>query len=310
MDTSTALALPANLQTAVREAVAASTADNTERAYRSDAAVFVAFTEKQGLCPMPAAPATVAAFLAAEAEAGKAVATIRRRAASIAAWHRRQGHPNPCADELVRATLRGLARTRGTDQRQAAAITHTDAAVIRSRMGDSLTDLRDIALILCGRDLLARSSELIALEVKAFNFEENGATVAMRRAKTSTETRTYWIGPDAADALKNWLTRSGITEGAVFRSVGKGNLFRGNRLDSRDVRRILKRRAVNASLRHAANVSGHSLRVGMAQDLAATNIDIGSIMQAGSWKSISMVARYTEGVTARRGAVARFYGRR
>jgi hypothetical protein len=48
----------------------------------------------------------------------------------------------------------------------------------------------------------------------------------------------------------------------------------------------------------------------MAQDLAATNIDIGSIMQAGSWKSISMVARYTEGVTARRGAVARFYGRR
>lgn len=132
----------------------------------------------------------------------------------------------------------------------------------------------------------------------------------MRRVNTSTKTRAYWIGPGAADALKNWLTRSGIIEGAVFRSIGKGNLLRGNRLDSRDAHRILKRRAVNASLRHAANVSGHSLRVGMAQDLAAKNIDIGSIKQARSWKSISMVARYTEGVAARRGAVARFYGHR
>jgi integrase len=107
------------------------------------------------------------------------------------------------------------------------------------------------------------------------------------------KTRTYWIGPDAVDALEDWLTRSGITEEAMFRSVGKGNLLRRNRLDSRDARRILKRRAMNASLKHAANLSGHSLRVGMAQHFAATNIDIGNIMQAGSWKPISMVARYT-----------------
>jgi hypothetical protein len=54
-------------------------------------------------------------------------------------------------------------------------------------------------------------------------------------------------------------------------------------------------------------VSGHSLRVGMAQDLVAANLDIASVMQAGGWRSPTMVARYTEKLTAQRGAVARFY---
>lgn len=307
MNTSTALALPASLQTAVREAVAASTADNTERAYRSDAAAFVSFTEKQGLCPMPAAPATVAAFLAAEAEAGKAVATIRRRAASIAAWHRRQGVANPCADELVRATLRGLARTRGTDQRQAAGLTRTDTAVIRSWLGDSPKDCRDLALILCGRDLLSRSSELVALEVAAVAFEDGGATVALRRTKTTTASATYWLAGEAAEALQAWLQRAGITEGPVFRSITKAGRVTSRRLSTRDISRIVKARAMQARLKNAEGVSGHSLRVGMAQDLAAGNIDLASIMQAGSWKSPAMVARYSAKVSAKRGAVARYY---
>jgi len=43
--------------------------------------------------------------------------------------------------------------------------------VIRSRVGDSMKDYRDLALILVGRDLLARSSELVNLEVAAVEFE-------------------------------------------------------------------------------------------------------------------------------------------
>jgi site-specific recombinase XerD len=301
--------LPAALQTAVREAVAASTAHNTERAYRADARAFVAFAEQQGLAAMPAAPATVAAFLTAEAEAGKAVATVRRRAASIAAWHRRQGEANPCASELVKATLRGLARQRGTDQRQAAALTRTDAAVIRSRLGDGVKDCRDLALILCGRDLLSRSSELVALDVSAVAFEDDGATVALRRIKTSTEAGTFWLGREAAEALRAWLTQAGITEGAIFRSITKGGRVTSRRLTTRDIGRILKDRAKQARLQHAEGISGHSLRVGMAVDLAVSHIDLASLMQAGSWKSPVMAARYTRKISAKRGAVAQYYAR-
>ena len=44
---------------------------------------------------IPAQPASVAAFLAAEADRGFRPVTIGRRAAAIAAAHRAQDHPNP-----------------------------------------------------------------------------------------------------------------------------------------------------------------------------------------------------------------------
>jgi integrase len=207
----------------------------------------------------------------------------------------------------VRATLRGLARQHGTDQRQAAGLTRTDAAVIRSHLGNGMKDCRDLALILCGRDLLSRSSELVALDVAAVTFEDGGATVALRRIKTNTSAETFWLHREAAEALQAWLHRAGITEGPVFRSITKGGRVTERRLSTRDIHRIVKARAVQARLPNAEGVSGHSLRVGMAQDLASGNIDLGSIMTAGSWKSATMVARYIARVTVKRGAVARYY---
>ena len=56
--------------------------------------------------------------------------------------------------------------------------------------------------------------------------------------------------------------------------------------------------------------TGHSGRVGMAQDLAATGVDLPALMTAGRWKSSRMPAKYTERQAAGRGAVARYYQRR
>ena len=39
-------------------------------------------------------------------------------------------------------------------------------------------------------------------------------------------------------------------------------------------------------------VSGHSLRVGAAQDLLADGHDIGAIMRAGGWSNMSIAMRY------------------
>jgi hypothetical protein len=50
--------------------------------------------------------------------------------------------------------------------------------------------------------------------------------------------------------------------------------------------------------------------VGMAQDLVAADLDLASVMQAGGWTTPAMVARYTQKISATRGAVARFYGAR
>jgi site-specific recombinase XerD len=307
-------ALPARVknQLALRSPAARKgLADATLRAYRIDGEAFGVWARSEGIAAaLPVSPDTVAEFLEAQSAAGLSVATIRRRAATLAKLHRVASLPNPCAHELVRLTLKGIAKIRGTDQRQAAALTQRDSDRIRSRMGDRLKDCRDVALMLVGRDLLARSSELVALEVEHITAGTDGALVAMRRKKTSTETHTYFIGTEAAAAVTAWLTRAGITAGLVFRSVNKAGGVSDRALSTRDVGRVLKAVAVTGRLEHRAAISGHSLRVGMCQDLVAADLDVASIMQSGGWASARMVARYSSKIAARRGAVAKYHAKR
>ena len=51
-------------------------------------------------------------------------------------------------------------------------------------------------------------------------------------------------------------------------------------------------------------ISGHSLRVGAAQDMAAAGVSLAAIMQAGGWKSAEMVLRYIENIDIRRSGIA------
>jgi integrase len=172
-----------------------------------------------------------------------------------------------------------------------------------------LKDLRDLAVLLVGRDLLARANELVQLTHEAVQFQENGtALVRMRRCKAETRTSTYPLGAEAVDALRRWLVAAGVNEGPLFRALSKASKDRDGRVKEaaigvRDVGRIVKRLAGEA-------YSAHSLRVGMAQDLAAENFELPAIMQAGGWRSPQMVARYTEKQEAGRSAVAKYHARR
>lgn len=285
-------------------------APNTLRAYAQDGARFREWCAAQAREALPATIETVCAFLRAEAQAGRKVATLRRRVATIAAMHRAAGVANPCEAPLVKLELKGLARNLGTGQRQAAPLTEREVLRIRARMGDTVRDLRDQALLMVGRDLLARASELVALRIEDVQAVEGGAVVALRRRKTDTEARPYFIGPEAAQALEAWLQRAGIGAGLLFRCVNKAGKVRERGLSPRDVSCILRNRAEQAQLPTAAGVSGHSMRVGMAADLVAANLEVSAVMQAGGWSTPAMVARYTAGLAAQRGAVARYYGRR
>ena len=62
-------------------------------------------------------------------------------------------------------------------------------------------------------------------------------------------------------------------------------------------------RAADAGIE--GRVSGHSLRIGAAQSLAAAGAGLVELQQAGRWDSPSMPAHYARGQLAARGAVAR-----
>ena len=175
--------------------------------------------------------------------------------------------------------------------------------------GPLFRDLRDIALLTVAYDTLARRSELVALEVSDLTFAEDGSgTVLIRRSKTDAEGQgsLRYLAPDTVTTLKRWLFEAGISEGRIFRSIQKGEYVRES-LEAGSVPRIFKAMAANAGLPEdiVAKLSGHSARVGAAQDMVAAGLEVTEVMQAGGWKTPAMVARYSEHLQARRGAAAK-----
>ena len=67
-------------------------------------------------------------------------------------------------------------------------------------------------------------------------------------------------------------------------------------LSTTTVVRLIKTTARKAGLPAAdvAGFSGHSMRVGAAQDLLRAGRDTSAIMRAGGWKSIEILSRYLE----------------
>ena len=127
--------LSAKVQAETRRYQRSARADNTLRAYRSSLALFSAWCVDRGREAMPATPATVAAFLAAEASAGRAPATVALRAAAIAFAHRTAGLPNPCDAAEVTETLRGVRR---------------ESAQARHAVVPALCATVDAGFLLCG----------------------------------------------------------------------------------------------------------------------------------------------------------------
>ena len=113
---------------------------------------------------------------------------------------------------------------------------------------------------------------------------------------------TVYLARDSMALVREWRERSGVCEGRLFRSLNRGAL--GERLDASQVPRIFKAMAERAGLpgEVVSGISGHSTRVGAAQDMVAGGIAMAAILHAGRWKTTAMVNRYGERLLARRSA--------
>ena len=282
--------------------------DNTERALRSDLAIYAGWCAERGLRAMPAGPETVAAFVDAMAE-DKAPATVRRYVTSIDIAHRIVGCANAAKSEAVRLALKRMHRRKGRHQDQAKGLTWPLRNRLLDAAGDRLIDDRNRALLAVAYDTLLRRSELSALQVPDLFEEIDGdATLVVRQSKTDQEGEgeTVWVAPDSLALVRVWLERAGIADGPLFRSVGKGGKT-GGALPPGQVPRIFKAMARAAGLPSSAvdGLSGHSTRVGATQDMIGAGIELSAILHAGRWKSTAMVSRYGARLQARQSGAAR-----
>jgi site-specific recombinase XerD len=122
----------------------------TRRAYRSDFNLFRSWCEIKRICALPAAPETVAAFLAAEANRAKKTSTIGRRLAAIRYAHKLAGHEPPTNSEAVKATLRGIRRTTGSAPIRKIPATADRVVAMVDKTETDAKGLRDRAILLLG----------------------------------------------------------------------------------------------------------------------------------------------------------------
>lgn len=299
-------------------AAAGAFADNTIRALGADSRTFAAWCRANSLSFLPAAPGTVADFIDAQA-AIKAPATVARYRSSIAALHRAAGVANPCLDEVVRLAIRRMNRAYGTRQRQAEPLNRPsiDRMLTKKtpdrqhrRIAEAgrpvpLIALRNAALLAIAYDTLLRRSELVALLAEDLQRAEDGSgTILVRRSKGDQEAAgaVKYLAPDTVGHARAWLIGAGVSHGPLFRPITKGGRPGAGALGSQEVRRLFRDVAAAAGVKLARTPSGHSTRVGAAQDMIAAGLELGEVMQAGSWKTVTMPARYSERLLARRGA--------
>ncbi|WP_448204580.1 tyrosine-type recombinase/integrase [Azospirillum sp. sgz302134] len=151
------------------------------------------------------------------------------------------------------------------------------------------------------RDWMEARSDALGGEERRTRQALRDLAAALREGRVLNATRRR-------QTLERKLARLEGAAEALWLQVGQGGAVLGPLAvqgpdPGRRLSEIFKRRAEAAGL-DPALVSGHSLRVGAAQDLTAAGFGLPAIQQAGRWKSPTMPARYAEKIVPRQGAMA------
>ena len=277
-------------------------APSTIRAYKSNFLKFIHYCEELKTDPLPADSVDVASFIASLTKGGLKSSSIRIAVATISSIHKLNQLTDPTQHANVKIELRRMHRTLGRYSNQAFGIT---APILEKMLGatdDSLRGARDRALLLLAYDSMCRRSELVSLKISDINLNDADNTTEMkirlRRSKTDQELQGRWIFPTkrSMEAINLWIARAKLTNSYLFRGINNA-IEITEELNCGQINRIYKRLARNAKLpkEKIAHISGHSMRVGAAQDLLKSGASMPAIMNRGRWSKTDTVMRYLEG---------------
>jgi site-specific recombinase XerD len=282
----------------VREFIRASKAENTLRGYQTDWRNFLEWAQAHETSPLPAAPETVAAYIA-ECAGRLKVGSIQRRLNAIAEAHKALGLESPTSAGMVRNTLKGIKRTIGTAAVQKAPTLTAEIRAMVDATDAGAIGARDRALILLGFAGAFRRSEIVGLDFEDCAFSKDGLTITLRRSKTDQHGQGRKIGipygsnPETCPVrtIQAWIEQAGITSGPLFRAINRHGRIQPGRLSGIDVAKIVKKLADRAGL-DTAKYAGHSLRAGHATTAAIAGASERSIMNQTGHRSVQMVRRY------------------
>lgn len=283
------------------ESIEGAYAPSTIRAYKTSFERFIQFCEGHEAYALPANPPTVAQYISTLTASGLKSSTIRIMVAAISSIHKLNLLSDPTQHPLVKIELRRMHRTLGRYSQQAFGIT---ASILEKMLGataNNLRGIRDRALLLLAYDSMCRRSELVSLRVSDIHnndlYDQHQIKIRLRKSKTDQEQQGRWIYPSqrAVDAIQIWIDKAKLTDGFLFRGINNA-IDITPELKCSQINRIYKRLAKDANLpKEIVNhISGHSMRVGAAQDLMKFGASMPTIMHRGRWSKTDTVMRYLE----------------
>ena len=260
----------------------------------------------------PVDDASLAVYLGELFEAGRAPATAALAVAAVRFRAKLAGQPDPAGEATARV-LGGYRRTAADRGRgQAAPLSADGLAAILATAARPRTDGRGVeshttaqrrgrldaviaSLLFMGG---LRRSEVSALEWRDVSdaSDGDGVLLTVRTSKTNQE-------GDAADVryLKNGAAKAIRTLRAAAAAAPTDRVIG---LSPLQIQRRFTAAARAAGIE--ARLTAHSGRVGLASELTARGASTTEVMLAGNWKTARMVAHYSAGATAERGAVRKY----
>jgi len=192
-------------------------------------------------------------------------------------------------------------RSLGRESRQAAGINHDLLKRMLHATENTLKGIRDKALLMTSYDTMCRRSELVSLSINDAIIDKENRTIKIKLKKSKTD--QYGLGcwlylsENTQKAILDWLDATNILNGRLFRGITKGNNVTEG-LSSAQINRIYKQIVSKTNIEGATlkNISGHSIRVGAAQDLLVSGASLPMIMQRGRWSKADTVMRYIENI--------------
>lgn len=279
-----------------------STPKNTEKAYLNDIDCYLNWGG-----PLPASPEWVARYLAAHAQVHK-VTTLRRRKAMIARWHRDKGLNDPTQTEIVRRTIKGIARlyNQPPNKKKPISIRQVERLYLHLTKtinnAPSLTPqktkaLRDRAMLAVGFWGCLRSHELVDLQVRHIKITQHHIRIYNPYTKTDKEVvgREKYLAslPKMCPvvAVREYLKAANPRESLFPHMTPKGELGFAA-IKSSSIHEWLQSLCKKANVR-SSNLGSHSLRRGFATWYAKDG-DLWGLMAAGDWKDTAVAAGYVD----------------
>lgn len=284
--------------------------DNTEIALYSDLAQFFEFSCGGESEFLPVSDFALIAYIDHLLLNKKSKSTVDRHVASIVWWCSYLELDDPRRSYRVKLKLKKVrtGRSNGTGQAQGIRYEHLEAAL--GVFDPSIPrDCQDVTLLFTAFETMCRRSELVALRWIDFEVQPDGTGLMhIEGSKTDQQRKGEYLflSNNTTDLLLGWKSISSDAGGQdakyIFRGIYSNGML-GDQLNPGAVNRAFKRIARRLGLNEEV-FSGHSTRVGAAQEMLERNINAAKIMKAGRWKSMEMVTHYAAKINPRLGGMA------